>query len=833
MFLPSILADGTGVDTATGRQGPPAPARGVYDDDFDGPSLDPKWSWYNSPASFDVNATTPGALRMVARRGTNFGGSSDSGAMVYQNISGGCSITTKISADPATNYEKTGIMMRQNGNNWVGLFYQAQSGRQVELTTKSGGSAMDQKLTALTASPIWLRLERDSSSFTSYYSTDGVVWTPHWTGSLVLNDTLMVGLIIADGNANLDFTADFDYFHFKLPNQPPTLKASFAPVSFAEDEKLALAVWDHFSDPEGENLNFTVTAIHVKGNFSSTLNDLEIFGPPNWFGVENALIKATDPYGLWIEAPLNVTVTSVDDQPILNKSIPDVIVPQNGTNGTLDLSKYFWDNDTPYGDRLAYSVFGNGSIRINITPAGRVTMTAPIDFWGVQNMTFTATDTTSLAASGPCKVLVQHVNQAPQVVRSDLPGLTVEEDDSVIMDLSPVFWDPDGDPITIVASGNVQIDFSQANGALVLTFRPKADASGFSETIKLTAKDNSGLGTNFVVVTVTVVSINDPPRITGAIPARDVTVNESQMVDFGITASDPESGPVVNYTWYLDGVQATQGASSYNYRTDYTSAGNHTVMVSVGDGELFTTGSWNVTVLNLNREPSDVNVSSPKPGDVITEGTPVQFEGSAIDADGDPLVFVWLEGSNELGRGRTMSLAIPAGTHTVALQVSDGIATVRSRSLTFQVKANSPPQLFSLDPSNGWRFEKGTKIHFLANATDADGDKLTYCWTENGNPLSSESSFYRSDLPLGTHNIRLVISDGKTTTETNLAIEITAPAPEGTNMGLIAMVGAVAAVAVVAAIAVIILRRRRPPPVATPVQEAEDWWKVETPAGRK
>jgi hypothetical protein len=150
----------------------------------------------------------------------------------------------------------------------------------------------------------------------------------------------------------------------------------------------------------------------------------------------------------------------------------------------------------------------------------------------------------------------------------------------------------------------------------------------------------------------------------------------------------------------------------------------------------------------------------------------------------------------------------------VVLHVSDGTATVKSRSLSFQVKANSPPQLYSLDPSNGWKFTKGQTIHFVANAGDTDGDKLTYCWTENGDLLSTEASFNRSDLPVGTHSIKLVLSDGKTTTETNLVIEVTAQAAAGPNMGLYAVVGAVAAVAVVAVVAVLVMRKRKPPVIA-------------------
>jgi len=157
------------------------------------------------------------------------------------------------------------------------------------------------------------------------------------------------------------------------------------------------------------------------------------------------------------------------------------------------------------------------------------------------------------------------------------------------------------------------------------------------------------------------------------------------------------------------------------------------------------------------------------------------------------------------------------------LQVSDGTAAIKSRSVTFQVKANSAPQVFSLDPANGWKFTKGQKILFSANASDADGDALAYCWTENGVPLSTSASFYKSDLAVGNHNIHLVVSDGKTTTEAILAIEITEPPAAGPGTALFAMLGAVATIIVVAVIAVVVMRRKKPPvPVAAPVDTEVD-----------
>jgi len=312
---------------------------------------------------------------------------------------------------------------------------------------------------------------------------------------------------------------------------------------------------------------------------------------------------------------------------------------------------------------------------------------------------------------------------------------------------------------------------------------------------------------------VTEVPVNDPPRITQYRPAGDVVINENLSQEFNISAWDPESGPVVNYTWYLDGQPVMLGVSSYVFRTDFASAGNHTVMASVGDGELFAMKSWNVSVVNVNRDPTDLKIVSPKPGSNFREGDPIVFEGSAQDSDGDALTYSWYEGARELGKGRTMELTtLVAGAHAVILKVSDGTVTASTQQVTFVVKPNAQPQLYSLDPSNGQKFVKGAKIHFIATAGDPDGDNLTYCWTENGKPLSTSPSFYKSDLTAGSHMIQLTISDGRASTNTTLTIAISKPAESGGGtMLMLILVGVIAAVVVVAAVAVVLLRRKRPP----------------------
>ena len=185
-----------------------------WDDEFDESDLDQRWMWFNTPYAYDLGVSRPGHLHIASQKNTNFGQSADSGILVYQSISGGFHVETKIVSAPQNNYEKSGIMVRQDSNNWVALKYQAESGAKVQLTRKIGGAATD-TMVALSASPIYLGLERNGDSFSCEYSTDGGNWTTlsggPWTVQLA--DPVSVGLIVADGTANTNYAVDYDYFH--------------------------------------------------------------------------------------------------------------------------------------------------------------------------------------------------------------------------------------------------------------------------------------------------------------------------------------------------------------------------------------------------------------------------------------------------------------------------------------------------------------------------------------------------------------------------------------------------------------------------------------------
>ena len=672
------------------------------------------------------------------------------------------------------------------------------------------------------------RMERVISDESTGGGMNPTRWINQTVPSAPVDDTYYIAVIlvgISSFGGVGDDPATMNYWiNFSSPNHPPQIKSQFSPITINEDERHELNVHDYFTDPDGDSIKVKVTAPHVQGSYCQTTGMLQLFGAPNWYGTENAQVIARDA-SFQTTAFVNVTVLPVEDAPYLMKPIADVNMEQAKSFGPFDLNAFFFDNDTLYppGDKLSFGVFANGSIWVNLTSAGKVTLTAPVNYWGVVNMTFSATDLAGNIANGICKVSVRHVNQPP-LVKNPPPELFVNEDETLGWDFTQVFWDPDGDPITLTASQNMNIDVLTQPGDLNATFRPKPELSDFYENIKISAKDSSGLGDNYVVVKVSVVPVNDPPRITAFSPPGSVTLTEGDTLDFSVAAQDTESGSAVNFTWYLDDQKVQTSATTYVYKTNYTSAGDHAIRVSVDDGELATAMTWNVTVKNLNREPTKVAVLSPRPGDVLKEGAPVNFEGSATDPDGDELAFRWLEGPVELGSGRTVKLTLSIGIHKVVLEVSDGNATVRSPVVSLTVKANSRPSIVSFNPVDGKKFEKGMAVTFSAEAIDADSDVLAYCWTENGRVLSTNSSFTLSGLSPGKHRIQVSVSDGIAWADNTVTIEVVEPKPAGMDITMLLGVVAVVAIAAGAAAMVLMRRGRKARPAPAPLKPPELQW---------
>jgi hypothetical protein len=111
----------------------------------------------------------------------------------------------------------------------------------------------------------------------------------------------------------------------------------------------------------------------------------------------------------------------------------------------------------------------------------------------------------------------------------DPPGeIRMDEDNEYVVDLTKIFWDPEGDELTFGTTGgkvNFTMPLSQSTG--LLTIRPNPNWYGTDE-ITIWAHDGRPDQKNTTTVTIVVRSVADPPTIIDGAPLR-VTIQEDEV----------------------------------------------------------------------------------------------------------------------------------------------------------------------------------------------------------------------------------------------------------------------------------------------------------------
>lgn len=210
-------------------------------------------------------------------------------------------------------------------------------------------------------------------------------------------------------------------------------------------------------------------------------------------------------------ATISVTVTPVNDAPIVLNPIPDVTVIENSLPSTLDLSNTFFDID---GDPLTLSVVANSNPTLVTTSLVGTTLTLTYrpKLSGTAVITVRAQDPSGLFVNDTFLVTVLPVNDPPFLV-SPIPDVVVDEDaPPTFINLAAHFSDPDlpGDVLTFSVVNNTNplvVSTAIIGSTLRLTYLP--DRNGvLNVTVRATDQANAFAETTF---TVTVNPVNDAP----------------------------------------------------------------------------------------------------------------------------------------------------------------------------------------------------------------------------------------------------------------------------------------------------------------------------------
>ena len=137
---------------------------------------------------------------------------------------------------------------------------------------------------------------------------------------------------------------------------------------------------------------------------------------------------------------------------------------------------------------------------------------------------------------------------------------------------------------------------------------------------------------------------------------------------------------------------------------------------------------------------------------------------NASDRDGDQLTYNWsARWGGTTGEGATVTFTPPpaVGSYNVTVNVTDGRGGESTDYVTIEVRANQPPTITSLVASADWITPSGS-LQVTCNASDPDGDELSYEWTTDGGDISGTGVAINWTAPqeVGAYDVTVVVKDG-------------------------------------------------------------------------
>lgn len=468
------------------------------------------------------------------------------------------------------------------------------------------------------------------------------------------------------------------------------LAPTATPLAFdtREDTRLTLnasQLIDGAADPDGGGLTLESVGNPINGEVSIDANGRVNFVPAEDFvGEASFTYTVTDSEGLTATSTVTVSVTNVNDAPIIPAGISDQASDEDTALSLAIPADAFDDID---GDALTLTAaLSNGDALPSWLSFDGTTFTGtpPQDFNGSLAIEVTATDGES-EVSDTFLLTINPINDAP-VLAQPLSDVVFESGLFAFF-IVPIatFDDIDGDTLTVTAAlsdGSPLPDWLTFDGIAFSGTVPD-DFAGDLE-ITVTASDGSLSTTDTFLVTVE--GGNDLPIVIN--PIADQVSDEDQPVNFVVPADTFEDadGDTLTLTARLaDGNELplwlTFDGSAFTGTPPTDFNGMLSIEVTASDAEGGVTDTFVLNIAPVNDAPTIV---VPVPNQTSDEDAFVSFDipaGSFADVEGDTLtITAALSDGSALPSwlafdGTTFSGQPPqdfSGTVSILLTVSDG-----------------------------------------------------------------------------------------------------------------------------------------------------------------
>jgi len=242
------------------------------------------------------------------------------------------------------------------------------------------------------------------------------------------------------------------------------------------------------------------------------------------------------------------------------------------------------------------------------------------------------------------------------------------------------------------------------------------------------------------------------------------------------TSMDPD-GTIISYEWdFGDGFNGNGVVVGHAF----VRSGRFSVVLTVVDNRQ--TANATSSEITVNFPPMAAFSVSAR---AAPSGWPIRFDASlSTDSDGTIVSYAWDFGDGQTDIGISVTHAYAHnGTFTVHLAVTDDLGAIDRAEGSIEI-GNRVPTIVSASPQAFVVMGANEVNTFVVVASDLDGDPLTYSWIVDGVPVSGSSSSYAFVASsVGSHVVRVVVSDGYSEVDVGWAIEVrTSPQPPGAHL---------------------------------------------------
>ena len=448
-------------------------------------------------------------------------------------------------------------------------------------------------------------------------------------------------------------------------------------------------VASYFTDPDGDALTFTAASSNA-ATASVAVAGSVVTVTAAARGVATVTITAQDPGGM--SAQLTFTVTVPNQAPVAVDAVPaqSIFI---GDTVSVDVSAYF---DDPDGDALSYSVSNPDATVVSASVAGSVVSLTAIT-QGMSTVTVSARDPDGLSAEQSVSVTVP--NRAPTTLDTT-PPQTLATGQTLELDMSSYFTDPDGDVLTFTAaSANAGVVSVETAGSSVAI---AAVAPGTTR-VTVTATDPAGIS---IQQSFAVTVLNREPIAIGSIPGQSVEPGQAITLDVSPFFDDPD-GEALSYSAVSSNRGlATATVAGATVTLTGVSAGTASITVTATDpGGLTARQRFSLTVRVANQAPE---VVSTVPDLTVTVGEVRAWQGADHfrDPNGDALTYaagssnaavvLAVVSGGEFGIG-----AVSVGSALVTVTASDpgGLSAQLSFRVTVQAEAQGELVISGVEPA--------------------------------------------------------------------------------------------------------------------------------------